>query len=306
MKPLLLLLSPFLMLSACTGLVQDIDPARLPQADPELVVHCYLSPQDTVLTATVSQSRTSVGVQTDNSGFSAIPDARVTLSEGSQTSTLPFDAKQGIYKVSASRFSVQAGHTYQLTVVLPDGRRATASSRVPVARPVPEVIVDSVRNPGSLLGVDYYVTLRWTDAAGEQNYYQAAGDNSYGSVARTLLGNGTWDEIPFRAVNQVFFESYNESPFVLDTDRDGQMLTSGRGRILIYSHGTNSLPQRPFDLNVYLLSVNEAYYNYVDQVLTQARNNNNPFAEPTLIRSNITGGLGCFGAYNKTAIRLSL
>jgi hypothetical protein len=306
MKSLLLLLSPFLMLSACTGLVQDIDPARLPQADPELVVHCYLSPQDTVLTATVSQSRTSVGVQTDNSGFNAIPDARVTLSEGTQTSTLPFDAKQGIYKVSASRFSVQAGHTYQLTVVLPDGRRATASSRVPVARPAPEVVVDSVRNPGNLLGVDYYVTLRWTDTVGEQNYYQAAGDNSYGSVARTLLGNGTWGEIPFRAVNQVFFESYNESSFVPDTDRDGQVLTSSRGRVLIYSHGTNALPQRPFDLNVYLLSVNEAYYNYVDQVLTQARNNNNPFAEPTLIRSNITGGLGCFGAYNKTAIRLNL
>jgi hypothetical protein len=294
------------MLSACTGLVQNIDPARLPQADPELVVHCYLSPQDTVLTVAVSQSRTSVGVQTDSSRFNAIPDARVTLSEGSQTTALPFDAKQGIYKVSASQFSVQVGHTYQLTVILPDGRRATASSRVPAARPAPEVVVDSARNPGSLLGVDYYVTLRWTDATGEQNYYQVAGDNSYSSVGRVLLSNGTWGETPFQAVNQVFFESYNESPFVLDTGRDGQVLTSSRGQILIYSHGTNSLPQRPFDLNVYLLSVNEAYYNYVDQVLTQARNNNNPFAEPTLIKSNITGGLGCFGAYNKTAIHLSL
>lgn len=306
MNKIWLLLSPLLMLSGCTGLVQDIDPAILPQADPALVIHCYISPQDSVLTAVVSESRTSVGTQTDSSGLNAIANARVTLSGATSSVTLSFDPKQALYQVSARAFRVEAGHTYQLSVVLPDGRRATASSRVPLAQPVADVLVDSVRNSASALGVDYFVTLRWLDTPGEPNYYQVAGDNSYGSFGRFISSQGTWVEQAYQAVNRIGFEGYNESPFILDTDRDGQALTSSRGRVYMSVFADNRLPQRPFAVNVYLVSANESYYQYVEQVLTQARNQNNPFAEPTLIRSNIEGGLGCFGAYTKTTLPLRL
>ena len=293
----------FVLVSGCSGLVQDVDPARLPKTDPQLVVHCYLSPQDTVLTAVVSRSRTSVGTQVDSTQFTPVPDARVTLSEGNSSVILRFDSKQALYQADARLFAVKAGRTYTLDVELPDGQRATAGSTVPGMVPTPEVLLDSVVNPASLAGVDYSVQLRWQDPVGEVNYYQVAGDNEYGSVYRPF---GSSVDVPYQAINVVSFQSYNESPFLTDANRDGQVINSPRGKLQIYATTNPPIITPPFLLNVYLLNVNRDYYDYYEMVLTQARNENNPFAEPSLIRGNIQGALGCFGAYNQVTVHFRL
>ena len=294
------------VLAACSSLVQDVDPARLPQSDPQLVVHCYLSPQDTLLTAVVSRSRTSVGVLVDSTPFNPVPDARVTLSEGNRSIVLRFDAQQALYQADVRQFPIQAGRTYVLKVELPDGQRVTASSRVPASVPVPEVLLDSAANAESPIGIDYFVQLRWRDPAGEVNHYQAGGDNEYGSVERVYRANGTYVDSPYRATNAIWFQNYNESPFLTDEGRDGQVLTSTRRQVRFYSFQSWQTIRPPFWLNVYLLSVNDPYRGYHDMILNQARISDNPFAEPTLIRGNIEGGLGCFGAYNRATVRLRL
>lgn len=303
MKVPLLSLGLLTLVPGCSGLVQDVDPARPPKTDPQLVVHCYLSPQDTVLTAVVSRSRTSVGVQVDSTQFNPVPDARVTLSEGNRSLILSFEPKLALYQANARLFAVKAGHTYTLSVELPDGQRATAGSIVPSTVPTPDVLLDSTVNSASVAGVDYFVRLRWQDPAGEVNYYQVAGDNEYSSIYRPF---GSSVEVPYQAVNEVVFQGYNESPFLTDANRDGQVISSSRGKLQLYATTNPPSITPPFLLNVYLLTVNRAYYDYYEMVLSQARNDDNPFAEPMLIRGNIDGALGCFGAYNRATVRFRL
>lgn len=306
LNPRLLSLFVLTMLPACSGLVQDVDPGRLPKTDPQLVVHCYLSPQDTVLTAVVSRSRTSVGVRVDSTQFSPVPDARVTVSEGNRSVVLRFDPQQALYRADAAPFAVTAGRTYVLTVELPDGQRARASSTVPASVPTPDWLVDSVANPTSAAGTDYGVQLRWTDPVGEVNYYQAAGDLEYGSVERIYQGNGLYTQMPFRATGEIWFQGYNESPFLTDAGRDGQVIASPRVPLRFNSFGSWQTVDPPFWLSLSLLSVNEPYYHYYEMVLNQARSRDNPFAEPSLIQGNVEGGLGCFGAYNRVTARFRL
>jgi len=49
-----------------------------------------------------------------------------------------------------------------------------------------------------------------------------------------------------------------------------------------------------------LLNVDVHYYKYHKSL--SSNNEDNPFAEPTLIYTNINGGLGVFAAYNKTMV----
>jgi hypothetical protein len=59
-------------------------------------------------------------------------------------------------------------------------------------------------------------------------------------------------------------------------------------------------------LDGYLLNVDENYYRYHDGVARQDEVRDNPFAEPVPIPTNIQGGLGCFGAYNRSTLTLYL
>jgi hypothetical protein len=54
----------------------------------------------------------------------------------------------------------------------------------------------------------------------------------------------------------------------------------------------------------YLFNTDEPYYRYHQSLRNS--NNDNPFAEPAPVYSNITGGLGVFAAYNQSVITLQL
>jgi hypothetical protein len=59
-------------------------------------------------------------------------------------------------------------------------------------------------------------------------------------------------------------------------------------------------------LQASLLHTDRHYYQYHLSVRGASRSQDNPFAEPTLIYSNVTGGLGIFAAYNRTAFAMQL
>jgi hypothetical protein len=60
-------------------------------------------------------------------------------------------------------------------------------------------------------------------------------------------------------------------------------------------------------IRAYLLSTDEAYFRY-HRTLNQQRKSSadDPFSEPVLIYSNLTGGLGVFAAFNRTEVRIEL
>lgn len=60
------------------------------------------------------------------------------------------------------------------------------------------------------------------------------------------------------------------------------------------------------ELTYSLLHVDENYYRYHDSILRQSESEGNPFAEPVPIPTNINGGLGCFGGYNRSTVVVKL
>ena len=57
---IMLIISQLAMIS-CNSFVTTIDPSDLPSTDSKLVLACYISPQDTVISAKVTETKTILG-----------------------------------------------------------------------------------------------------------------------------------------------------------------------------------------------------------------------------------------------------
>lgn len=299
----------FVSLVSCDSLRQEVNPDRLNREAAKLVVTCFLSPQDTVLAAKVVRSETVLGESAGyfNAGVN-VSDATVTLSEGGRSVTLRYDAKLGYYRATISQLPIVAGRTYSIAVQTPAGERAEASCTVPELVALNEIVIDSsVSNDFGRPTKRYYARLRWRDPAGKPNFYQLAGDNAY----TYMTYYQPIPNAPSRDTTLTTRQSWNFTNGSTSTDvgRDGEDLLSARGQLAMQLAWANGIqvPSKPVGkLNAYLLNVDQPYYQYQDAVERQSQVLGNPFAEPVPIPSNIQGALGCFGAYNRSALTIDL
>ncbi|GAA4402377.1 hypothetical protein GCM10023187_17390 [Nibrella viscosa] len=281
-----------LSVSACNNLVQDVNPGNLPKVDKKLVVHGFISPQDTALVVIVGESRpvfgTSAGVRATLAG------ATVVLSEGTRTITLPFRLQEGHYSVSTRTFPIRAGQTYRLQVSAPTYQPVQAVCTVPQAIPIRSALLDSAvtnrifTNQRDLV---YYVRMTWQDPAGQTNYYRVAGDVAY-----------PVDSSRSTAFSALSFGRGNA--LIADRNQDGQAITSPRGEFPAAVRPGQT--RRSYTITAHLLHTDRIYYDYHTTVFRQDQTGGNPFAEPVLISGNIEGGLGCFGAFNRTTVTVTL
>lgn len=291
----------------CSSLRNEVDPSQLGLASPKLVVSGFLSPQDTILAIKLTRSNTVVGdsislLQTSND----ITDATVTLSDGSKSIKLTYAAThptdstvQSYYRASARLLPIVAGRTYTLSVLTANGQRASSRCTIPAPVKPTTVTFDSLtQNQGRSLARRYFVTTSWTDPAGQANYYQVAGYFRYQS---RLNAPGTFP---------LTIDDDNRG-LLSDAGLDGTTMASGRTFVtsttFAANEPTNFYSQfRTAFVTVNLMSVDQAYYQFQTAAIRQRRVRNNPFAEPVLVPSNITGGLGCFAGYNNSTITLQL
>lgn len=298
----------------CTSLRNEVDPSQLGLAAPKLVVSCFLSPQDTLLTVKVTRSSTVVGDSLSllQTGHTVI-NATVTLSEGGRSVVLPYnnlksnpDSVQSFYSIAARLLPIRAGRTYTLTVVTPAGERASSVCTIPQPVDPTSIKFDSLTQVQNRKQTErYYVQVRWQDPAGQVNAYQVAGIFRY-----TINGPNFREE----KYNGLSFDDDNRGLFT-DAGLDGTMMVSGRAYLTSASSSgtpTGTQPQSFYSqyktalVTVNLMSVDQSYYRYQEAIIRQRRSRNNPFAEPVLIPSNINGGLGCFAGYNNATMTLTL
>jgi hypothetical protein len=83
-------------------------------------------------------------------------------------------------------------------------------------------------------------------------------------------------------------------------------ITNPTSQTIDVSKWTFSNLLRQAELTYSLLHTDENYYRYHDAVLRQRQSDGNPFAEPVPVPTNINGGLGCFGAYNRRTVIVRL
>lgn len=295
----------FTLLEGCTSLRNEVDPGQLGLASPKLVVSGFLSPQDTVFAIKVTQSSTVVGdsislLQTGND----ITNATVTLAEGDRTVTLLYNnrpasstAAQPYYSASTRLLPIIAGRTYKLTVVTPNGQRASSTCTIPDAVFPKAITFDSIDDTQNRTSIRrYFVRAQWQDPPGRANYYQLAG------IFRFTTSTSTTPEEKY---NSLSFDDDNRGLFT-DAGLDGTTFESGRAFIATSS---SSSQQSSFNnqyktalVTINLMSVDPDYYRFQEATIRQRRSRNNPFAEPVAIPSNIEGGLGCFAGYNSTTL----
>ncbi|GAB3950165.1 hypothetical protein GCM10028805_27630 [Spirosoma harenae] len=297
------------LLTSCDRLRKEVFPKAFTEETQKLVVSCFISPQDTVLAARISWSQPLFGA--DTLLKTDVADATVMLSDGSRSVQLSGRHNRGLdgidytlYSVQAIAFPIAAGTTYTLRVSVPDGRSVVSTCTVPNAVPITEVRIDSLAyQEGAGNYLDYYARLHWRDPVGQLNYYRIAGTNEYHfqkslSMADPGLfrdGRGNW-----------LFQS---SALVTDVGNDGNEMIFTGGQLFTPSIWLNDQAQlsRPTGpINAYLLNTDEAYYRYHEAIDRQVQSANNPFAEPVLLPTNIQGGLGCFGAYNRSTVTVHL
>ena len=297
-------LTGVLLFWGCINLRNEISPSLLGVEQPKLVVTCFLSPQDTTLAVKVTRSSTVVGdsislLQTGNN----VTNATVTLTQGDRSVTLRYDVRpvdstrlRPYYSVNARLLPIVTGQTYTLTVVTPNGQRASSTCTIPAPVLPTAITFDSLEDTQNRTKVRrYFVKAQWQDPANQANYYQVAG------IFRYTNSTATTEE----KYNGLAFDDDNRGLFT-DAGLDGTTFVSGRAFVATSS---GSSQQSSFNnqyksafATVNLMSVDQAYYRFQEASIRQRRSRNNPFAEPVLIPSNITDGLGCFAGYNNATL----
>jgi hypothetical protein len=280
-------------------LIKEIDPSFLPETDSKLVVACFISPQDTVLAAKITETKLLIGTTGDIRDD--ITNASVSLSDGSKSIQLVYNPKLGYYRALPSEFQIFVGKTYTITVNTPDGRKVNASTTIPNPIAIKEVKIDSIKannfqQGNSVTNTEYDVKVIWQDKAGEPNFYRA--------ISEFTIIYGNPDPKDVKNIIYTPISTIVDLRTIDDKNMDGQILSLNRN-FLAPNIGANIQGQqinRSKSLNkikVGLFQTDIHYYNYHTSLRRQ-RENNNPFAEPVLLYTNIKGGFGCFGSYNAT------
>lgn len=254
----------FLLSTVLVSCIEDVDPKNLKGAQEMVVVSGLLSPSDPFVSVEVSRSKSVVGKTNhliDKEDY-IIKNAEVTItdSEGNAV-TLPYDGSTFTYQIEASEFPVSAGKTYHLSVVV-ESKTYTSQCTIPVGK------ADELEYQiASKSDYENELIIRFNDIVGNKHYYRVG--------AEVTVSDYSYP---------VYFDLQG---FQTDAAGDGSRI-SAKGEIF------SSL--NPGDeVRVVVATVEEILYRY--QYASFNYVGDDPFSEPVVFPSNISGGLGIFAGY---------
>ena len=286
---------PAAWLAGCELTANNVE---IPETRPKLVLTSFISPQDTLLTVNVGWSVPIYG--TPPAGSQLSDGTVVTLSDGTTTVRLSLDAN-----VNPTRFSTPArnlpitpGGTYFLSVTTPDGLRARASCTVPArANDQWTTSLDSAESVnGPRNAKEYSLGVKWQDAPGEGDYYRI-----FAEIPGSWTGAIGPPNRPSRVDTVYFYLNFKQGDvYTQDRGQDGREFAVREAKFFPFSPGPGSGSVRlERKINVVLLTTDRNYYEFHRNVNQYQDSEDNPFAEPTPLYSNVEGGLGVFAAYQR-------
>jgi hypothetical protein len=270
------------LFSSCDEMVTNIE---VPGSEPHYVIQSYLSPEDSVVTVLVNRSTPVFGEQSSQNDTSWITNVKVYINNYELPRTNWIDDQGGNFKyqVSQSLFPITAGQTY--TIELKVDGVLTCSGECTVPTQLNTSLVFEGYDSTHYLDDEYYsyyTMYSFIDAAGEANFYRVGAELGYiEDWSGDTVWHITYPEVDF---------------FMKDIDRDGQELS---GRVFYYY---DSSRDSVTSLKLTLYTTDAMYYNYHRAILSQ--NGDDPFSEPVIVPTNITGGLGCVAAYRKFTLTI--
>ncbi|TDE12140.1 DUF4249 domain-containing protein [Dyadobacter psychrotolerans] len=283
--------------------VVEVNPDKFTdQIASKLVVGCFISPQDSVVRVSLTESKLLYDTLNQSS---MVSDARIVLYSKSDSLVIS-DTLSGYYISPIKSFVIQGGEIYKLIIKTPDGRTVNSTCTVPdQSIQIKKIIIDSgfvrtvtVGNTPIDSTMERYASIQWEDPVGV-NYYRVFGELSQSETIQ-LVNNSL--KIDFKKL--LFFNEENSRTMILsDKNQENGVMQSADG---IYWTGTyrGSVIRQEIEMN--LLNIDKIYYDYYQSINQASLADDNPFAEPINITGNINGGFGCFAAYNMSTIKLKI
>jgi len=258
--------------SGCEDVAKNV---KLPPVEKKIVVQCFISPDDDFINALVSWSKPVVGSSLDDEPEYIIT-AKVEISDGTNTGIMLWDESMELYVLPGSSFPIEAGKKYFLTVSLPDGKKVTSTCQVPLTQNKTFVLskIDSLEEDtwGTTL---ITCTFKYKDhEPSVKNYYRVDGSPKLYDFDEELGG---------------------------EFKEDSEFQTDYLFKLSFYE----SAVQFSRKANAWIINGDYNYYMY-HKTLQGAQRNFGLFSEPSIVYSNIEGGIGCFGAYNSYGVEVDL
>lgn len=310
-------------------MVTDID---IPYND-RLVVQCFISPQDTLLEVSVTQTAPVIGTVLDGAErYPNILNANVVLSDGQNSVTIPYKTLQlpsaydadgeyiftarSRYFLSAKNLPIIAGKNYTLKISAPGFESVESSCLIPT-KVVAEKDISSIQTSvtGNIgrgaTGTYPSIGVRFKDIEGEESFY---------SVGQFFYQKGTY--INASGAKKIRINWTTRYEYIADKGQENKTLVAlpfdlksfnnfssfggnGNGGGGINNGGqNNNVAVTVTDRynEIYVANTDRAYYFYNTAIDKIRKANGNPFAEPVLTYTNIKNGLGVMAGYNQSRI----
>jgi hypothetical protein len=291
MKKLFFIVCLLSGLSSCIEMSTEVDADQL-EAEAVLVVHSFISPQDTLIRVAVSESVPRSGIiDADIYLPKYVEEATVILSNGQDSVRLEafeesFSKGWGeessikSYVADTEIFPIEAGATYYLYVRSKDGREVKAHCTVPSYKPELMLSIEDFKKNDQENSIEVNLKVSWKDLQGEKNQY------------RFLLNRAIW-ETDRQSYYYIEEDYYDSSPFYEDEFKDGQnfsVVNSFQEWYMNEERGQKS------GVIFHVVNADQMYYEYHKEFY---RNKTEYIVEfPVELPSNIKGGAGVFCAYN--------
>lgn len=333
MKRIPLLLGLMLLLAACE---KDIE-FNGEVTDPLMVVNAII-PQDSLLEVKITKSRFFMQYEDT---FETVKDATVELYVNGEFSESMLHAGNGRY---ISHYKLIEGDRIHLVSRAPNLKTTTADMQVVPPVTVVKLdtsLVIHAQNPilgfrfddyeniiTDTIGWTYWCTvnckLTFSDPPNSENFYRLAILNKYYIDSVNYNTNYEWFEktdVVFgennQAANDMIDEgNYNTYGTFTDDLFDGKKYRLTFSFDATFRHYKNGTPPsdyipsgggfytaKPNELYIDIQHLSKSYYLYL--VTSSKYNNDDLFAEPVQIHSNVNGGIGILGNYSHNLIQLN-
>jgi len=273
---------------------------KLPPAKIQLVVQSFISPQDSLIKVYVSQSTPIFGQTQNTGGYNCLKDAKVEITHNSIIYNILYDAKEVAYIIDSNHLKIIAGETYSIKVTR-GSETVSANCTVPFALPF-DLSLDKIQLQAEIdpitkdtINVSYRLATSFTDLLTPSDYYRVY-INSYSTNWEYLYDNqgNIVDSFISDHSNLAYFEN-GDQEYISDTEYD-RMKILQNSTVFLSGGRSASIFSAKISLGIMHTDVN--YYKYQTSAIAHLNNQGNPFAEPSLVFTNIQGGLGIFAAYN--------
>lgn len=259
------------------GQVLEID---LPEHEPILTPYCFINDIDSTVSVVVQRSQAALEARDWSSPLYTITDATVELyKNGTLWNTLPYDETIASYQIQMNEAFLVEGHgdSYELKVSAPTFESVSGVQ----VMPNPVQITNATYEANSL--IDEFgeqldkITVTFTDAPDEGNYY-----------ALSVVAEEDWGSNELWLMNSLSDPNLTEGYRVIlvsDELFNGNEFTINAGSYRNW--GTTKL-------KLTLSSITKDEYFYRKSLQTYDDAQESLFPEPTLIHTNMSGGLGVF------------